>query len=469
MHPKVQVLEKNQSRRSFLKTGLSFSVAGAAAPLALNLAAMAEAAAASSSLTSSDDYKAIVCVFMYGGNDYANTLIPFDAPSHAAYNSFRSNLAIDVPFLSDTVLKPATPLANGRQYALAPELSTLIPIFDAAQMSVILNVGTLVQPTTKAQFTSASVPLPPKLFSHNDQQSYWQSTYPEGATSGWGGRMGDLFRAANSKAAFTCIGLGGNAVYLTGKYTSQYQLSTSGSVQINGIKSALFGSSACQAALNKLIVSPSNHLLEQEYISTTSRSIDAHDQVSAALAKISPIATSFPINNSLSDQLQVVAKLIAARSSLGVKRQVFFVSLGGFDNHTGLTKYHPGLMQLVGDAMSSFYKATVELGVSQQVTSFTASDFGRTLLSNSDGSDHGWGSMHFVVGGAVKGQKYVGTPPVIANSGPDDVGQGRLLPTLSVDQVAATLATWFGVSALDQLSILPNLKNFSQKDLGFFQ
>jgi len=467
MHPKIQVLESNQSRRSFLKTGLSLSVAGAAAPLAMNLAALSEAAAASSSLASGD-YKAIVCVFMYGGNDYANTLIPYDAPSHAAYNSFRSNLAIDTPFLTDTVLNPLTPLANARQYALAPELSSWMPIFNAGQMSVILNVGTLVQPTTKAQYTSASVPLPPKLFSHNDQQSYWQSSYPEGATSGWGGRMGDLFQSSNSKAAFTCIGLGGNAVYLTGKYTSQYQLSTSGSVQINGIKSTLFGSSACQAALNKLIVSPSSHMLEQEYIKTTARSIDAHDQVSAALSQINPLTTSFPINNSLSDQLQVVAKLIAARNALGVKRQVFFVSLGGFDTHTGLTKYHPGLMQLVGDAMSSFYKATVELGVSQQVTSFTASDFGRTLLSNSDGSDHGWGSMHFVMGGAVKGQKYVGTPPVIANSGPDDVGQGRLLPTIAVDQVASTLATWFGVSALDQLSILPNLKNFSQKDLGFF-
>lgn len=468
MHPQIQVLETNQSRRSFLKTGLSLSMAGAAAPLAMNLAALSEAAAASSSVSAVNDYKALVCVFMYGGNDYANTLIPFDAPSHAAYNSFRSNLAIDLPFLSDTVLKPATPLANSRQFALAPELSSWIPLFDAAQMSVILNVGTLVQPTTKAQFTSASVPLPPKLFSHNDQQSYWQSSYPEGATSGWGGRIGDLFQSSNSKAAFTCIGLGGNAVYLTGKYTSQYQLSTTGSVQINGIKSALFGSSACQAALSQLIVSPSSHMLEQEYVKTTARSIEAHDQVSAALSQINPLTTQFPINNSLSDQLQVVAKLIAARNSLGVKRQVFFVSLGGFDNHTGLTKYHPGLMQLVGDAMSTFYKATVELGVSQQVTSFTASDFGRTLLSNSDGSDHGWGSMHFVMGGAVKGQKFIGTPPVIANSGPDDVGQGRLIPTIAVDQVASTLATWFGVSAQDQLSILPNLKNFSQKDLGFF-
>lgn len=467
MHPQIQVLEANQSRRSFLKTGLSLSMAGAAAPLAMNLAALSEAAAASSSVAAGD-YKALVCVFMYGGNDYANTLIPFDAPSYAAYNSFRSNLAIGLPFLSDTLLKPATPLANGRQFALAPELSSLIPIFDAAHMSVILNVGTLVQPITKAQYTSGSVPLPPKLFSHNDQQSYWQSSYPEGATSGWGGRMGDLFQSSNSKAAFTCIGLGGNAVYLTGKNTSQYQLSTSGSVQINGIKSALFGSSACQAALNKLISQPSAHLLEQEYVKTTARSIEAHDQVSAALSQINPLTTTFPINNSLSDQLQVVAKLIAARNNLGVKRQVFFVSLGGFDNHTGLTKYHPGLMQLVGDAMSSFYKATVDLGVSEQVTSFTASDFGRTLLSNSDGSDHGWGSMHFVMGGAVKGQKLVGTPPVIANSGPDDVGQGRLIPTISVDQVASTLATWFGVSAQDQLSILPNLKNYSQKDLGFF-
>jgi uncharacterized protein (DUF1501 family) len=196
------------------------------------------------------------------------------------------------------------------------------------------------------------------------------------------------------------------------------------------------------------------------------RSIDANDQLTAALSGVS-LATAFPTGNSLADQLKMVARMIGARNALGARRQVFFVSLGGFDTHSALLATHPGLMTTIGDAVAAFYQATVDLGVANQVTTFTASDFGRTLVSNNDGSDHGWGSMHFVLGGGVLGGSYVGTPPVIANGGPDDVGQGRLLPALSVDQLGATLGRWFGVSATDQAGVMPNLRNFSTTDLGF--
>ena len=195
---------------------------------------------------------------------------------------------------------------------------------------------------------------------------------------------------------------------------------------------------------------------------------DGGDVVTAALAG-SNVSTVFPSGNSLGDQLKMVARLIGARNALGAKRQVFFVSLGGFDTHDGLSTTHPGLLSTVGSALAAFYQSTVELGVSSKVTTFTASDFGRTLVSNNDGSDHGWGSFHFVLGGSVRGASFVGAAPAVANNGPDDVGQGRLLPTTSVDQLAGTLATWFGASPTDVLSVVPNLANFSVRDLGFLR
>ncbi|MES2424096.1 MAG: DUF1501 domain-containing protein [Pseudomonadota bacterium] len=457
----VNHFSHHASRRAFLQRSGALGLA-AATPWAMNLAALGEAAAQTAT-----DYKALVCVFLFGGNDYANTLVPYDQTSYNAYAALRSSIAIDRATLGPTVLNPTTALPNGRQYALAPGLAPLLPIFDAGKMATLLNVGTLVQPTTKAQYTARSVPLPPKLFSHNDQQSFWQSLSPEGATSGWGGRIGDLFAAGNGNSTFTCISVAGNAVYLSGQSAVQYQVTTTGSVPVNGIKNPLFGSAACSTALQGLMTSPRTHLFESEYARISKRSVDSTDQITAALAANAPLATTFPAGNSLASQLNMVARLIQARNALGAKRQVFFVSLGGFDTHDSLLADHPGLLSTVGSALGAFYNATVELGVANQVTSFTASDFGRTLVSNKDGSDHGWGSMHFVLGGSVLGKSYVGAAPVIANNGPDDVGGGRLLPSLAVDQFAATLGTWFGVSATDQATVLPNLANYSTQNLGF--
>ncbi len=456
----------NASRRAFLRRAGALSLAGSAAPWALNLAAMAEASAANA-----DGYKALVCVFLYGGNDYGNTLVPYDLANYTAYQKLRPTLAYTREALAGTALAPAqSPLdRNGvpHQYALAPELSKLATLFDSGKLGVMLNVGTLVQPTTKQQYTARSVPLPPKLFSHNDQQSVWQSSSPEGATSGWGGRMGDIFEAGNGNSTFTCVNVSGNAVYLAGKQAVQYQVATTGSTPVNGLVKPLFGSSACSDVLRTLITQPRTHLLEAEYNRVTSRAIAANATLGAALTGAPPLSTSFGTGNSLADQLKMVARMISVAPALGVKRQVFFVSLGGFDTHDGLLTIHPGLLTNVADAMSAFYSATVELGVADKVTAFTASDFGRTLSGNNDGSDHGWGSMHFMLGGAVKGKAFYGTPPVVASDGPDDVGQGRLLPTTSVDQYAATLGRWLGISDSQLLQLLPNLANFTERDLGF--
>jgi uncharacterized protein (DUF1501 family) len=464
MHKKSAM---NPSRRLFLQRASTLIAAGVTAPIALNLAAISEASAATA-----NDYKAIVCIFLRGGNDQSNTLIPYDNDSYNAYQSLRPILAYAKNDLDATALTPlnAPVDRNGiaRQYALSPSLAAIKPIFDAGRLAVMLNVGTLVQPTTKTQYNNKSVRLPPRLFSHNDQESIWQSLAPEGAPSGWGGRMGDLLASGNGKAVFTCVNVSENTVFPSGKLVTQYKVSPSGPAPLYGLN-YLNGSMACSEALRTLITQPRANIFENELNIITKRAISAGNDLTAALASSPNINTPFPSENSLADQLKMVAKIIASADGLTVKRQVFFVSLGGFDHHDGLLNKQPVLLKQVADAMKAFYDATLELGVANQVTAFTASDFGRSLVGNNDGSDHGWGSMHFMMGGTVLGGNYYGVAPIVANNGLDDVGEGRLLPTTSVDQYAATIGKWFGLSDAQLLDILPNLKNFnaSTRNLGF--
>ncbi|GAA0679383.1 uncharacterized protein (DUF1501 family) [Sphingomonas insulae] len=453
------------SRRAFLKRSAALGVAGVATPFVTSLAAIGEAAAATAT-----DYKAMVCIFLYGGNDYANTLPPYDAAGYAQYQAARANIAHNRDSLAATMLNPTIGLPGGRQYALAPTMGSLLPLFDAGKLAVTLNVGTLVQPTTKAQYQQNTVKLPPKLFSHNDQQSYFQASNPEGATSGWGGQIGDLFQSGNGAATLTCINASGNAVYLTGKSAVQYAVGTGGPIPLINNASSLYGSTTAAATLRNLMTGSNPHMLATEHARVSKRALDTYAQVSGALAGAPASGfTLFPTGNALADQLKMVARLISVSSELGARRQVFFVSIGGFDLHDNLVAQHPGLIGKVADAMRAFYDTTVALGVADKVTSFTASDFGRTLQSNDDGSDHGWGSHHIVMGGAVKGRRFYGTPPAIGNGTADDVGQGRLLPTTSVDQYAATLASWFGVGNGDLTTVLPNMGNYnpSSWNLGF--
>ncbi|KOQ32375.1 Tat pathway signal protein, partial [Achromobacter xylosoxidans] len=261
-----------------------------------------------------------------------------------------------------------------------------------------LNVGPLVVPTSKADYIGARVPLPPKLFSHNDQQSYWQALAPEGASSGWAGRLTDLYAGINARRSFTGITAGGNTVLLAGRHVAGYRVGVNGSTRIELLTRDLYGSSACTALLRQLITQPREHLMEREMSRIAAQSIDADARLRAAL---SGVAVPGDFASPLAQQLKIVARIIAARQALGARRQVFFVSQNGYDNHTGLNDTHPALLKELGQALAVFQQALAELGVARQVTTFTASEFGRTLGSNGNGSDHGWGAHHFVLGGAV--------------------------------------------------------------------
>jgi uncharacterized protein (DUF1501 family) len=459
------------TRRLVLQRAMHLSGLGVAMPLAINLAAISEAAAFDSS-----DYKALVCVFLYGGNDYANTVVPYDPANYALYHQIRAGvagedqagIALARADLAATALTPldATVLTDGLQYALAPQLVGLKSLFDTGRLAIQLNVGPLIQPTTLAQYKSSNRtanPLPPKLFSHNDQQSVWQSDGSEGSTNGWGGRLGDIALSSNSSnSQLTCISASSNAVFVAGHDALQYQMSTSGAIRISSLSGAL------RNAVNAIVTRSSAHVMENECAAVTRRSIELESTVNAALGGVT-MTTPFPAGNPLANQMRVVARLIGANATLGVKRQVFFVSVGGFDNHNSLIEDHQRLMSRLDGAMSAFYAATVALGVADKVTTFTASDFGRTLSSNSDGSDHGWGAHHFVMGGAVNGGRFYGTAPHVSIETDDQVGQGRLLPTTAVDQFGATLSQWFGCAASELSGILPNIGNFSNTDLGFMK
>lgn len=457
-------LHTNVARREFLRTAANLSVAGAAAPFALNLAGIGAAAAQTAS-----DYRALVCVFLTGANDHNNTVVTYDTDSYNAYNAARASIAL--PRADLIPLTPAVALAGnnaGRQFALSKELAPLKTIWDQGKLAILANVGPLIVPMSKTQYNNLSVPIPPKLFSHNDQQSLWQASSPEGARVGWGGRIGDLMASQNANSVFTCNSITGSAVFLAGNSVVAYQLGTQGSVPIAGISGSLFGSAAATNIMRSLITEGGQNLLSKDLASVTSRSISADQQLTAAFASNQdfPLPTDLSTNG-LAAQLRIVSRMIAARNTLGAKRQVFFVSLGGFDTHDDQLDTQPILHGQLAAALTYFNNNLLAMNMSDSVTTFTASDFGRTLTSNGDGSDHGWGSHHFIMGGAVRGGQYYGTFPIMGLNNNDEVGSGRLIPTTSVDQYAATLARWFGVGNSDMNLVLPNIGNFSTSNLGF--
>lgn len=473
----------NASRREFLRAASLMSVAGAAgAPFALNLLTVGAAAAQTAS-----DYKAIVCLFLAGGNDQANTVLATDPASWNDYLSVRTtseagSIALPAAGAAGGVL-PIVPdtVQAGREFALHPNLGPLKDLFDAGRAAIVANVGPLLVPTTRDQYRAKSVPLPPKLFSHNDQTSLWQSYSPEGATYGWGGRMGDLLASMNGNTNFTSVSASGNAVFLAGRTVNQYQVSASGAVPIGGLSGSLFGAPATANPLQAIITGNRSNLLETEHAAVVRRSIDAQAVLSGAMLPAgtggvpNPTQYTNPVtgalaNNPLATQLQTVARVIGGRTGLGARRQVFFVSMGGFDTHDFQRNNQANLLARLSHAISYFDATLSNLGgadLRNQVTLFTASDFGRTFTSNGDGTDHGWGSHHFVVGGAVRGKNIYGNFPVTGIGHGEDVGSGSLLPAISVDQYGATLASWFGLSESQIAEVFPNIQNFSNRNLGF--
>ncbi|MBV7258997.1 DUF1501 domain-containing protein [Erythrobacter crassostreae] len=464
------------SRRAFIKRSTQLASAGATSSFGLGLAGVAESAA----FGATDGYKALVCVFLSGGNDHANTLIPYDPVNHAKYFAIRGHpdpsTGQVVGFNRDQLLPTALVqdanqiLTDDIHYALSPWMPRLKTHFDDGRLAPVLNVGTLEAPLTKAQYESGDktkFPRPQFLFSHNDQSSIWQSSQPEGARSGWGGRMSDLAQGANQNSMFTCINVAGTSVFLNGETAVPYRITPSGPGLISGLRRNVQGSSTASRALDELIRSTDPNILKADYADINRRSIEYGAFINDALAR-STISTDFGSSNDLADQLAIVARLIASRNSLGVSRQVFYVTIKGFDSHSNLNA-HQRLLGEVDYALDAFYSATLEMGISDQVTLFTASDFGRTLSINGTGSDHGWGGHHFVLGGAVRGHRFYGTAPSVSLNSEDQVGRGRLLPNTSVDEYSATLAKWFGVSETEMSSVQPNIGRFASPDLGFMK
>ncbi len=410
------------------------------------------------------DYKALICLFLYGGNDANNLIIPHDTSGYASYVAARGVLAIPQASLLPLTLQNG----DGRDFAFHPNLPELQGLFNQGKLGIVANVGTLVAPVTRAQYLAGGAAVPPQLFSHADQSVQWQTSVPDQISkTGWGGRMADLLQSLNAGSKISLsLSIAGTNTFEVGNTVLPYVISPTGSVGLTGFDGSANANVRLQA-FKDLLALPHNNLFEQAYADTVSRSIAANDLLTSALTGIPTFQTVFP-NSSLGGQLNMIAKLIAARNNLSMGRQIFFCSVGGYDTHGDQLTGQANLFTELSQGLNAFYAATNELGIAQNVTTFTASDFGRTYPTNGGGSDHGWGSHQFVLGGAVQGGRLFGTFPTLAVNGPDDTGQGRWIPTTSVDEFSATLATWFGVSASDLSAVLPNIGRFAHPNLGIF-
>ena len=422
------------------------------------------------------DYKALVCVFLFGGNDSFNMVVPRSNAEYNLYAASRQNLAIAQASLLP--IAPLTPDPAGVLYGLHPSMTEIATLFEQDEAcAIVANVGPLIEPTTKQQFQAQSVRLPPQLFSHNDQQDQWHSLKGQTvAKSGWAGRIADVLTAPGSPVPLTQslsvnLSLSGQTLFQTGVDSIPYTMGATGPVPLFGLDGADPYSLARRAAFDSILRASYSTVYERAYSQVQQRALQAVGTVNGALATVrapnpAPFATMFPASP-LGIQLRTVAELIAARDALQVNRQIFFVAIGGFDTHDAQTADQPGLLGNVSRSLDALYRATVEMGVASSVTTFTQSDFGRTLTSNGDGTDHAWGGNQLVIGGAVAGRTIYGRYPLLQIGGPEDVGGGRMIPAVATDQMAATLAKWFGVPDAQLATVAPHIGNFAQRHLGF--
>lgn len=448
------------SRRDFLGGLGAIGAAAAFSRLGLSRAHAAEG----------EDYRALVCVFLFGGNDGNNTIVPIDDARYAQYLAARGSSddgGLALP--RDTLVPLATGDGGAAQLGLHPRLAPLQALWDGGVLAPVFNVGTLLAPTTKSDFLSHKVPQPLSLLSHQDQQHQWQTAIADQyARTGWGGRLADLLPAG---AVPPVISLAGNQLFATGAQSGPLALPPAGgSFGLAGFDASPEGM-ARRTAFDHVRMSADASLL----VAATAAQVDASIRASQIVAPVLSGGTSsiddlFTGQKSfVSAQLLQVARLLEARATLGATRQIFFVSQGAFDTHNDQLARQDALFADLGPALKSFYDATVALGIAGQVTTFTLSDFARTLKpASGGGSDHAWGNHHFVIGGSVKGGTTYGALPALELGGPDDfTEEGRWVPTLAVDQYAATLATWFGVSADDLPRVLPYIGRYPSANLGF--
>ncbi len=439
-------------RRSFLQAagvGLAGTALGLPSPAAADFT----------------DYRALVCVFLFGGNDAFNMVVPRSSAEYDVYAQSRQNLAIE-----QGVLLPITPnTPDGAQYGLHPSMTALKPLFDSGDLAIVANTGPLVQPITRDQFLAKSVPIPPQLFSHNDQQDQWQTARGMiELRTGWAGRAADLLAPQTGGQLLPLnISLAGTTVFQIGADAAPYAISESGApnfIVLTDPQAGLYQER--RAMFERLLGASYASPITRSLSAVQRRSLELADIANAALDNAPALATPFPAS-SLAGQLEAVARLISVRDRLQMQRQVFLVGIGGFDTHDNQNQLQPGLLGDISDSLAAFQSALLEIGAAGEVVTFTQSDFGRTLTSNGDGTDHGWGAHQLVLGGPVAGRDIYGTMPRLEIGGPDDATGGRIIPTQSVDQYGATLLRWFGLTEPQIDQALPNLRNFAVRDLGF--
>jgi uncharacterized protein (DUF1501 family) len=461
-------------RRQFLRRSIASALGGVSLYSALGNLKLVEAATKGMVF---NDYKALVCVFLHGGNDSFNTVVPYDAAHYDVYAATRPAMQIAQAGVQANALTPLpTHLpGDGGSYGLHPNMSALRTLFNQQRAAIVANVGPLLQPLTKQQYQANPSLAPPQLFSHDDQANFWQTSRPDDANAdGWGGRIADLLHAGNPNPQLSMtMSLSSQSLFQRGSSVDQYVLaacsSDGSSCGVDGIGYlGEYQNELGTEAFDALMAQGTQaHLFERAYADGTRRAIANYQALGAVLNPLPAWTVPFP-QSGLGAQLRQVANLINVRDALGMRRQIFFVSQGGYDTHDDQAAVHPALLADLSASLDAFYRATVQMGVANGVTAFTASDFGRTLSTNGDGTDHGWGGHHFVLGGAVQGGRFFGRMPSLAQVGnPDDAGYGQLIPTTSVDQYAATLARWFGVADGDLPTLFPRLSLFDTSDLGF--
>ncbi len=490
------------TRREFIRRTACAALGTAAMTSAIRDLRFMNAAVAQSNI-GPNDYKALVCIFLQGGNDANNLVIPTIASEYNNYAAIRtpvlalpqgSLLNLVPPGTSNNYVDPA-----GHSFGLHPACPELAQLFYEGKLATLFNTGTLVYPLTRVQYQSNVFQKPPQLFSHADQVTQWQTSIPDQPpTTGWGGRCADLLNSVQPGAPISLsVSLAGANTFEVGNVISQYSVSTSGAISLAGISGARL------TALTNILGLSYPNLQAQAYAGVAQHSIQSSGLLNNAITNTAGNYWTNPFpgtvtnqvsggkfSSSLAPQLQMIARLIEAgkrattNAGFGMKRQIFFCQVGGYDLHTGQTNYssttpgnvltgaHSNLFAELSQCLYAFQRAMEQLeplypGISSSVTAFTASDFGRTLPSNGQGSDHGWGSHHLIVGGAVKGGKSYGKFPTLTVNGPDDTSTGRWIPTTAIDQYFATLATWFGVDNSNLATVFPNLRRFAASNLGF--
>ncbi|MFK7800463.1 MAG: DUF1501 domain-containing protein [Anaerolineae bacterium] len=419
------------------------------------------------SLAGSDDYKAMVCIFLAGGNDSFNMLVPRSNSDYNEYSTIRADLALP----QGDLIPLNQQGGDGREFGVHPAMPEVAQLFNDGDLAFVANVGTLIEPVTKASIEDETARLPLGLYSHSDQIMHWQTSVPDKRTGfGWGGRTADLLNSLNDNDTISMnISLAGNNLFQTGQTLTEYSVVPwgSGAVQIYGHDDDWSPIHTLRnAAIESMLDLEYQNLFDQTFTKSTKSAMDGSALFASAIEGITPFTTEFA-DNEVSNQLSMVAKTIAANKTLGFRRQTFFVLLGGWDHHDEVLNNQMEMLSLVSKGMKEFDSAMKEIGLHDNVTTFTASDFGRTLTSNGQGSDHAWGGNHMVMGGAVRGKRIYGEYPMLYEDNPLDTGRGRLIPTTSCDEYFAEIALWFGVDPSELETVFPNIGRFydtSSKD-----